>query len=78
MDRNGILAAYHQGPEAVINLFVGPTRNKQLEETIQKLETHIQELEASRKKTPQTVINLLQLMGFESLSRKAYGEKQVV
>jgi transposase len=62
MDRNGILAAYHQGPEAVINLFVEihtkqelrihelETRNKQLEETIQKLKTHIQELEANRKK----------------------------
>jgi peptidoglycan hydrolase CwlO-like protein len=91
MNRHVIMTAYHQGPEAVINLFVETyakqelriheleRRNKQLEETIQKLETHIQELEASRKKkTPQTAINLLQLMGFESPSRKACGEKQVV
>ena len=90
MDHNGILTAYHQGPEAVINLFVETytkqelriheleTRNKQLEETIQRLEARIQELEASRKKTPQTAINHLQPMGFKSLSRKAYEEKQVV
>ena len=62
MNHPVILTAYHQGPEAVINLFVETytkqelriheleRRNKQLEETIQKLETHIQELEASRKK----------------------------
>jgi transposase len=54
MNRNAIMTAYHQGPEAVINLFVETypkqelrihdleRRNKQLEETIQKLEARIQ------------------------------------
>ena len=62
MNRNVIMTAYDQGPEAVINLFVETytkqelriqeleTRNKQLEETIQRLEARIQELETSRKK----------------------------
>lgn len=57
-----ILAAYQQGPQAVINLFVATfaeqevriqqleTRNKKLEATICTLQARIQELEASSKK----------------------------
>lgn len=62
MKRGMILAAYHQGPEAVVNLVIEmhteqalrirqvETRNQELEETVQRLQTRIQELEASQKK----------------------------
>ena len=42
MNRDVIMAAYDQGPEAVINLFV---------ETYTKQELHIQELETRNKQS---------------------------
>ena len=67
MNREVILQAYDQGPEAVLSLFM---------ETFTALEARIQELEPRTKKTPKTAISPRHQTGYKSRPQRVYAGKQ--